>query len=67
MLTVKKVIRTGKRLLSSKKLPKPLVAVLAIGLMPIPGPVDEVFAVVGFLIAFLFYRSVVLEAWRLES
>ena len=44
-------------------IPKPLRALAAIGLLPIPGPVDEIVLLLVTLILALFYRAELRRAW----
>lgn len=49
------------------RIPRPLRGLAAFGVLPIPGPVDEVaLLVVGLLLA-VFYRDPLREAWRRAS
>lgn len=45
------------------RIPKPLRWVAGIGLLPIPGPVDEIVLVVIAPVFFAFYRQPMREAW----
>ena len=45
------------------RLPKPLRWVAAIGLLPIPGPVDEVVLLLVAPIFLIFYREPMRDAW----
>ncbi|HEY2072132.1 MAG TPA: hypothetical protein VGG88_01015 [Gaiellaceae bacterium] len=47
-----------------ERIPKPLRALAAIGLLPIPGPVDEIVLLVAAIPLFLFYREQLRDAWR---
>jgi hypothetical protein len=44
--------------------PRPLQGLVAFGLLPIPGPVDEVVLVLVAVVLWLFYREPLVEAWR---
>ena len=46
------------------RIPKPLRWVAGIGLMPIPGPVDEVVLLLVAPILAAFYREPMREAWE---
>lgn len=59
----RRLVRTGKALVKEKNLPKGLVAVLFIGLLPIPCPIDELALVVGLIVAFVFYRDILRDTW----
>lgn len=45
-------------------IPRPLRGLAAVGLLPIPGPVDEAALLVVAAILFAFYRPRLREAWR---
>ena len=46
-----------------ERIPKPLRVIAGVGLLPIPGPLDEVFLVLLAPIFFGFYRRPMHEAW----
>lgn len=46
------------------RIPRPLRWVAGIGLLPIPGPVDEAILVLVAPIFLLFYREPMRDAWR---
>jgi len=60
---VRRLIRALKLAARDPRIPRPVRAVAAFGLLPIPGPLDEL---VLILIApvLLFYREPIREAWR---
>ena len=45
-------------------IPRPLRWLAAVGLLPIPGPVDEAVLLLVAAILFLFYRPQLREAWK---
>jgi hypothetical protein len=47
-----------------ERIPKPLRWIAGIGLLPIPGPVDEVVLVLVAPVFFTFYREPMRDAWR---
>lgn len=47
-----------------KRIPKPLRSLAALGLLPIPGPFDEIVLVVVAVPLALFYRRPLADAWR---
>ncbi len=47
-----------------ERIPKPLRALAGLGLLPIPGPVDEIVLLVAAIPLALFYRRNLAEAWR---
>jgi hypothetical protein len=64
LAAARRLVRAGRILAGDSRLPKRLRALAAFGLLPVPGPVDElVLAVVG-LVAWLFYREPLRDAWR---
>jgi hypothetical protein len=49
---------------TDKRIPRPLRALAAFGLLPIPGPLDElILALVAVPLAF-FYRGPLADAWK---
>jgi hypothetical protein len=59
-----RAIRAVKNLAGDRRIPRPLRALAAFGLLPIPGPLDEaVLLLVAFLL-WLFYRERLRDAWR---
>jgi hypothetical protein len=52
-----------RTLARDERIPKPLRWVAGIGLLPIPGPVDEVVLVLVAPVFFAFYRQPMREAW----
>jgi len=46
------------------RVPKPLRWMAAIGLLPIPGPVDEAVLLLIAPIFMIFYREPMRDAWR---
>ena len=46
------------------RIPKPLRWLAAIGLLPIPGPIDEAVLLLVALLLYLFYREPLIEAWQ---
>jgi hypothetical protein len=52
-----------KLIAKDKRVPKPLRWIAAIGLLPIPGPVDEAALVLVAPIFVIFYRQPMREAW----
>lgn len=60
---VLRLVRAMKIAAGDERIPRPLRLLAGIGLLPIPGPFDEVLLV---LLApmFLLYRGPLREAWR---
>jgi hypothetical protein len=60
----RRLIRASKSLASDGRIPKPLRGLAAFGLLPIPGPVDEVALLIVGVLMWVFYRDRVREAWK---
>jgi hypothetical protein len=60
---VKRLLRAVKLLARDGRIPRPLRGLAAFGLLPIPGPVDELVLLVVGVILWLFYRRTLTEAW----
>jgi len=59
----RRLIRAMKILARDGRIPKPLRGLAAVGVLPIPGPVDEVVLLGVGSVMFVFYRDVLREAW----
>jgi hypothetical protein len=46
------------------RIPRPLRGLVAVGLLPVPGPFDEAVLLVAAALLFAFYRGPLREAWR---
>jgi hypothetical protein len=63
----RRLVRAVRILARDGRIPRPLRALVAFGLLPIPGPVDEaVLLVVGGAL-YTFYRRPLREAWDAAS
>lgn len=51
-------IRLAKALAREKRLPRVLRWLLIFGLLPIPGPVDEIAALLALTVVVIFYRPI---------
>jgi hypothetical protein len=56
--------RAVKLLAFDSRIPKWLRGVVAVGLLPIPGPFDEAVLILVAPILFVFYRVQLSEAWE---
>ena len=56
-------IRAVQLLARDGRIPRPLRWLAGVGLLPIPGPLDEVVLVVVAAALWAFYREKVTEAW----
>jgi len=61
---IRRLLRSVRLLARDGRIPRPLRGLAAIGLLPVPGPVDEAVLVVVGAILFLFYRERLREAWK---
>jgi hypothetical protein len=60
---MRRLLRAVKLLARDGRIPKPLRGLAAFGLLPIPGPVDEVVLLLVGAVLWLFYRRTLREAW----
>ena len=60
---MKRLLRAVKLLVRDGRIPRPLRGLAAFGLLPIPGPVDELALLVVGVVLWLFYRRMLTEAW----
>jgi hypothetical protein len=61
---VARTIRAVRLLAIDDRLPRPLRWIAAIGLLPIPGPVDEAILLLIAPIFVAFYREPMRDAWQ---
>ena len=59
-----RTIRATRILARDDRIPRPLRWLAGLGLLPIPGPVDEIVLVVVAPVFLAFYRAPMREAWR---
>jgi hypothetical protein len=59
-----RAIRTVGLLARDERIPRSLRALVVIGLLPIPGPVDEAILLLIAPLLYVFAREPVREAWR---
>ena len=58
-----RTLRAMKLLARDSRVPKPLRWIAGIGLLPIPGPVDEAVLLLVAPIFVIFYRDPMRDAW----
>jgi hypothetical protein len=60
-------IRAVRLLARDGRIPRPLRGLVAVGLLPVPGPFDEAVLLVAAALLFAFYRDPLRDAWRASS
>ena len=63
-LFVARTLRAMQLLARDPRVPRPLRWIAAIGLLPIPGPVDEIVLLLIAPVFLAFYREPMRDAWR---
>lgn len=61
---MRRLLRAVRIAANDDRIPKPLRALAALGLLPVPGPVDEIALVFAAIPLALFYRGPLADAWR---
>ena len=61
---VKRTARAVRIVISDPGIPRPIRWLGGLGLLPVPGPFDEVVLLLVALILFVFYRPQLRQAWR---
>jgi len=61
---VRHTVRAVRIAATDRRIPPTLRWLVALGLLPIPGPFDEVILILVALPLVLFYRRPLVEAWR---
>ena len=61
---VGRTIRAVRILARDRRIPRLLRWLAAVGLLPIPGPIDEAVLVLIAVPLFVFYRATMREAWQ---
>ena len=59
-----RAISATKLIARDARVPRPLRWIVAIGLLPIPGPVDEAVLLLIAPVFVIFYRSPMRDAWE---
>jgi hypothetical protein len=67
MTAARRVVACVRILARDGRIPKPLRAAAAVGLLPLPGPIDEVILLLVALPLFVFYRQPMRDAWQRSS
>ena len=62
--SVRRVLRAVRIAASDPRIPRPLRWLAGLGLMPIPGPFDEILLLLVAVPLLLLYRRPLAEAWR---
>ena len=62
-----RAIRAVRILARDGRIPRPLRGLVAVGLLPVPGPFDEAVLLVAAVLLFAFYRAPLRDAWRRAS
>jgi hypothetical protein len=61
---MRRAIRAVAVLARDREIPRPLRGLALFGLLPLPGPLDEVALLIVAALLFLFYRHRIRRAWR---
>jgi hypothetical protein len=60
---IRRLIRAVTILARDGRIPRPLRGLAALGLLPVPGPFDEVVLLLVGALLFAFYREPLRDAW----
>ena len=60
----KRLFRAVRYAATDKRIPRRLRWLVGLGLLPVPGPLDEIVLLIGAIPLALFYRGPLAEAWR---
>jgi len=61
---VSRLIRAVRIAARDPQIPRPLRWLVGIGLLPVPGPIDELILLIAAVPLALFYRDRLADAWR---
>jgi hypothetical protein len=64
LLFLKRLVRALRFAATDERIPRPLRWLVALGLLPVPGPFDEAVLLLASLPLGLFYRRPLQEAWE---
>jgi hypothetical protein len=60
---IRRLVRAVALLARDGLVPRPLRGLVAFGLLPLPGPVDEAVLLLSGVVLWLFYRDALRRAW----
>ena len=60
---MRRLIRTVRLLARDGRIPRPLRGLVAFGLLPLPGPLDELALLVAGALLWIFHRRALRDAW----
>lgn len=61
---LRRVIRALRIAAGDSRIPRPVRALAAFGVLPLPGPLDEAVLLVVAPVLLVFYRAELRDAWR---
>ena len=61
---MRRLLRAIRIAATDDRIPRPLRALAAFGILPVPGPFDEIALVLAAIPLALFYRGPLADAWR---
>lgn len=64
MTAAKRLVRAVRLILHDDTIPRPLRWLATIGLLPIPGPIDEAALIVALLVLATIYPAHLRTAWK---
>jgi hypothetical protein len=62
--TARRAIRSVRILARDGRIPRPLRSLAVVGLLPLPGPVDEAILLLVAALLYVFYRASLTDAWQ---
>ena len=60
---MRRLVRTVRLLAGDGRIPRPLRGLVGFGLLPLPGPLDELALLLAAALLWLFHRRVLKDAW----